>query len=88
MTCPVCDGTDVTEINIRVKQDSDVGQIVGSVWNGRNMARCDECGVLYDGQIADSEENREAATKVNCPDCGSPNPQTQETCSYCGTSLE
>jgi len=61
-------------------------QVVGSTWDGRNMARCDDCGVLYDHRIAESEGG--AVDQVNCPGCGSLNPGNRETCSHCGEQLE
>ena len=91
MPCPVCGGTDKRIINVRVKQESDLKQLAGSTWDGRNMARCNECGVLYDYRYADDsgdESGAAAANTVNCPDCGSPNPSDRETCSYCDTSLD
>lgn len=94
MACPVCGGTEFAEVNVRVRQESDLKQVVGSTWSGRNVARCDECGVLYDHRYAasgDSEDgdegNRRGPDKVNCPDCGSRNPGDQDRCSYCGSSL-
>ena len=89
MPCPVCGGTDKKIINVRVEQESDLKQLAGSTWDGRNMARCNECGVLYDHRYADEDgEESGTAKTVNCPDCGSPNPGDRETCSYCGTSLD
>ncbi|QSW98116.1 hypothetical protein [Haloterrigena alkaliphila] len=92
MTCPVCDETDVTVINVRIEQESDLTQAIGSAWDGRNMARCDNCGVLYDHQLATREsdgssgERRESET-VNCPSCGSPAPGDRDRCSYCDEPL-
>jgi hypothetical protein len=91
MNCPVCGETDKKTINVRVKQESDLKQLAGSTWDGRNMARCNECGVLYDHRYANERDDgtgSEVAETVNCPDCGSPNPGDRETCSYCGTSLD
>lgn len=87
MACPVCDGTDVTVVNIRMKEESNLKQLVGEPWDGQNMARCDECGVLYDHQL--TERDAQADTrKLNCPECGSRTDATSDTCSYCGTNLE
>jgi len=85
MPCPVCDGTDVTEVNVRVKKDSDLKQVVGSPWDGRNVARCDDCGVLYDHQL---DERQRDSEPVNCPDCGSLNAGDRSTCEYCGADLD
>jgi hypothetical protein len=82
-----------------MQKDSDLEQLVGSTWDGRNVARCNECGVLYDHRFAEggaeatsSDETATGATAadetVNCPDCGSPNAGDRDTCSYCGSSLE
>lgn len=84
MACPVCDGTETTEVNVRVKKDSDLSQLAGSPWDGRNVARCDECGVLYDHQL---EEGGRDAEPVNCPDCGSLNDAHRDTCEYCEADL-
>lgn len=59
MSCPVCDSTDTKMINVRVSKDSDLKQLVGSTWDGRNMARCNGCGVLYDHRYAESAESEE-----------------------------
>lgn len=94
MACPVCGSTDLTEVNVRMKQASDLQQVVGSTWDARNMARCDECGVLYDhGFVSDEKDHQTSQSQdttvtVNCSDCGSLNPHDQDTCSYCGTTLE
>lgn len=94
MACPVCGGTEFAEVNVRMKQESDLKQALGSTWDGRNVARCNECGVLYDHRHAESggsedraEGGPRAPEKVNCPDCGSRNPGDRDVCSYCGTSL-
>ena len=92
MACPVCDGTDFDEVNVRVSQESDLKQVVGSTWDGRNVARCNGCGVLYDHRYAGDEDSADgsqrAPEKVNCPDCGSRIPGDLDDCSYCGSSLE
>jgi len=94
MPCPVCDGTDHTVVNVRVPKDGDLEQLVGSTWDGRNVARCDDCGVLYDHRIASSGDGGDGAAQhgpsdqVNCPECGSLNPSTRDTCSHCGEQLD
>jgi len=85
MPCPVCDGTEHTEINVRMKKDSDLSQVVGSPWDGRNVARCDDCGVLYDHQL---DERQGDVGQVNCPDCGSLNPGDRDRCEYCDADLD
>ena len=76
------------EINVRVSQESDLKQAVGSTWDGRNMARCNECSVLYDHRYAESgNENAQPAEKINCPECGSLTSTDRDTCSYCETAL-
>lgn len=88
MACPVCGGTEVMEINVRIKQESDLKQVIGSTWDGRNVARCNECGVLYDHQYAESEaDDQQSAETMNCPECGSLTSRNRDTCSYCGTAL-
>jgi hypothetical protein len=95
MTCPVCGGTDRKTINVRISRDSDLKQLVGSTWDARNMARCNDCGVLYDHRYVESdgsddgtEGSRTTPDTVNCPDCGSPNPGDRDTCEYCGARLD
>lgn len=88
MACPVCASTERTEINVRVKQESDLKQIVGSTWDGRNMARCDGCGVLYDHRYAESGDGEDTSETVNCPECGSPNAGDRAICSYCESELD
>jgi rubredoxin len=95
MACPVCNATDVKLINVRVSRESDLKQLVGSTWEGRNVARCNECGVLYDHQYTESDEpdgqaerSHRAPETVNCPDCGAPNSGDQNACSHCGSSLD
>lgn len=88
MTCPVCGGSERMVINIRVQHDSDLSQVVGSTWDGRNMARCDECGVLYDHQyIEPGSSDSQGESPINCPECGSPNDATRDSCSYCDEPL-
>lgn len=88
MVCPVCGGTEMTEINVRMNQESDLKQVIGSTWDGRNMARCDECSVLYDHRHANSgSENAQPAEKINCPECGSLTSQDQDNCSHCEATL-
>lgn len=83
----------MTEINVRISKDGDLKQLVGSTWDGRNMARCDDCGVLYDHRVAGSgadstaSQDQQPAAKLNCPDCGARNCQDRETCSYCEAPL-
>jgi uncharacterized Zn finger protein len=92
MPCPVCGGTERAVVNVRVSKDSDLAQVVGSTWDGRNMARCDDCGVLYDHKLAGSDgggkkQRGQPSERVNCPDCGSLNPSTSDSCSHCGAQL-
>ncbi|AGN00569.1 hypothetical protein L593_03090 [Salinarchaeum sp. Harcht-Bsk1] len=92
MACPVCDSTETSTINVRVSKESDVSKLVGSTWGGRNVARCDGCGVLYDHQVAangaDADESQATDRSINCPDCGSPNPSNRANCTYCDSALE
>lgn len=88
MSCPACGGSERTEINIRMKQESDLKQVLGSTWDARNMARCDECGNLYDPRFAAGEGgNSESTANVNCSGCGSLNPESEERCTQCGATL-
>lgn len=50
MTCPVCGSSERKVINVRIAKESELSQVIGSTWGGRNMTRCNECGVLYDHQ--------------------------------------
>lgn len=93
MSCPVCDGTDATTVNVRMAQDSDLQALVGSTWDGKNVARCDGCGVIYDPEVAGddpdsvgSESEQVASGRVNCPDCGALNPPTVDECATCGAN--
>ncbi|WP_435318978.1 hypothetical protein [Haloarchaeobius sp. TZWSO28] len=95
MPCPVCGGTEAETVNVRVPKQSAVSEFVGSTWDGQNVARCDDCGVLYDHRIADAtgtETNAGESTSfgepTNCPDCGSRNPPERDTCTYCDTPLD
>ena len=92
MACPVCDETAKTVVNIRMQQESDLQQLAGSPWDGRNMARCDGCGVLYDHRFTEEDgacENGHGSLPPQriCPDCGSRVPGDQDTCSYCDATL-
>jgi len=88
MDCPVCGGSERTIINVRLSQESDLTQVVGSTWDGRNMARCDECGVLYDHRHDEPDsDSAPDAEKVNCPECGARTAAHRETCSYCEAPL-
>jgi DNA-directed RNA polymerase subunit RPC12/RpoP len=76
------------EINVRVNQESALKEAIVSTWDGRNMARCNDCGVLYDHRYAGSgNEDAQSAEKINCPECGSLNAQDQDICSYCEAAL-
>lgn len=89
MDCPVCDESERTIINVRVSKESDLSKVVGSTWDGRNMARCDECGVLYDHRFDEPDSGTVGdGQKVNCPECGARIAANRETCSYCEAPLE
>jgi hypothetical protein len=100
MTCPLCDATTYTTVNVRVQHESDAKQLAGSAWDGRSVARCDDCGVLYDHRVADSGDavgdasddasatGESSSQRVNCPDCGALNDGDLDACSVCGTRLE
>ncbi|WP_157231292.1 hypothetical protein [Halostagnicola larsenii] len=52
------------------------------------MARCNECGVLYDHQYLEDEATAgQRESPINCPDCGSPNPAERSSCTYCDEPL-
>lgn len=93
MACPVCGSTERKTINVRVQKDSDLMQVAGSTWDGRNMARCNECGVLYDHRYTDADGSGETEVDqgtpetINCPECGAPNSGTRDICSYCEEPL-
>lgn len=94
MSCPVCDGTDATMVNVRMSQDSDLAALAGSTWDGKNVARCDGCGVIYDPEVAGDdgdpvvqEFDEVASGRVNCPDCGALNEPTADECATCDVSL-
>jgi uncharacterized Zn finger protein len=91
MACPVCDGTERTVVNVRMHHDSDLEQLAKSTWDGRNVARCDGCGVLYDHRhAADDDETVDGPPDetVNCPECGSLTAAGRDTCSYCEAPLD
>ncbi|PSQ47607.1 hypothetical protein BRD19_08905 [Halobacteriales archaeon SW_7_65_23] len=97
MACPVCDSTDKKIINVRVPTEKDPVQFLSfnNAWDGRHMARCNGCGVLYDHRFAASEgeldgepRGLDPSEKVNCPGCGSLNPGSRDTCSHCGEALD
>jgi translation initiation factor 2 beta subunit (eIF-2beta)/eIF-5 len=72
VTCPVCDSPEST--------------VISGSWDDRKIARCDECGTLYDHLYVDGAVDATSET-VNCPGCGSPNDGDRETCSHCGATL-
>jgi hypothetical protein len=95
MPCPVCDGTEATTVNVRMAQDGGVDELVGSTWDGKNVARCDGCGVVYDPEVAGDgaagaatgdEPEGTAGGRVNCPECGALNPPASDECATCGAS--
>lgn len=88
MPCPVCDSSERKIIKIRPKRESDFKQaFLDGASAVRWMARCDECGVLYDHQLTESDDEREDVGTINCSECGSPNPETADSCSYCDARL-
>jgi hypothetical protein len=74
MSCPVCENSDFTEIS--------------GGWRDRKVARCDECGNIFDHLFVRGETEGDPAAKVNCPDCGALNPGNQESCSHCDAPLD
>lgn len=81
-------------VNVRMSRDSDLQALVGSTWDGRNVARCDGCGVVYDPEVAGDDSDpvvREgdgvAGGRVNCPEFGSLNPSTAEACETCDAPM-
>jgi len=93
MSCPVCGRTEAATVNVRVSQNSDLAALAGSTWDGKNVARCDGCGVVYDPEVAGDDSDpvvREvdevASGHVNCPDCGALNPPTADECATCNAS--
>lgn len=91
MACPVCGGTEFLTVNVRIQADSSLKKAINDGWEGRNVARCNDCGVLYDHRFVESGEaageSEAAGGTVNCPECGAPNDAGRAECSYCGASL-
>jgi uncharacterized Zn finger protein len=73
MSCPVCDSSTFTEIS--------------GGWRDRKVARCDECGVMYDHLFVTGDIEESSSAKVNCPECGSLNAGDRDSCSYCDAPL-
>jgi DNA-directed RNA polymerase subunit RPC12/RpoP len=69
-----------------MERESGAREFVVEAWDGKNVARCDGCGVLYDHELRGGGAEADAS-KVNCPECGSRVVATDDECPHCGGAL-
>jgi len=85
MDCPVCDSSDRKTVLVTLPRERELTMLLGEASARQRMARCNECGVLYDHLLDEDESG--VVERSNCAECGSPNPTEEASCSTCGASL-
>jgi hypothetical protein len=89
MTCPVCDSAERTMVYVESAPDSTIRALADNPGGTHKMARCDDCGVVYDHKLGERQVgSTDPDEMTNCPECGSRISADSSTCSYCDASLD